>query len=66
MYREEIKVLDCTIPDGGLINNHYFSDELVQAVGVAGVDYVEMGYETTVNIMAISRENEHDLVRIEH
>jgi len=32
MYREEIKVLDCTIRDGGLINNHYFTDEFVRAV----------------------------------
>ena len=27
MFREQIKVLDCTIRDGGLINNHYFTDE---------------------------------------
>ena len=32
MYREQIKVLDCTIRDGGLINNHYFTDEFVIAV----------------------------------
>jgi 4-hydroxy 2-oxovalerate aldolase len=32
MYREKIKVLDCTIRDGGLINNHYFTDEFVRAV----------------------------------
>ena len=32
MYREQIKVLDCTIRDGGLINNHYFTDEFVRAV----------------------------------
>ena len=24
-YRPELKVLDCTIRDGGLINNHQFS-----------------------------------------
>ena len=24
MFREKIKVLDCTIRDGGLINNHDF------------------------------------------
>jgi len=51
MYREEIKVLDCTIRDGGLINNHYFTDEFVravyQAVSVAGVDYMEMGYRSS-------------------
>ena len=31
-YRPELKVLDCTIRDGGLINAHQFSDELVRAV----------------------------------
>jgi len=25
-YRPEIKVLDCTIRDGGLINNHMWED----------------------------------------
>ena len=32
MYRKEIKVLDCTIRDGGLMNNHLFSDDLVRWV----------------------------------
>ena len=27
MYRKEIKVLDCTIRDGGLINNYNFTDD---------------------------------------
>jgi len=51
MYREEIKVLDCTIRDGGLINNHYFTDDFVRAVyqsiSAAGVDYIEMGYRSS-------------------
>jgi 4-hydroxy 2-oxovalerate aldolase len=51
MYREQIKVLDCTIRDGGLINNHYFTDEFVRAVYEAlsrsGVDYMEMGYRSS-------------------
>ena len=51
MYREEIKVLDCTIRDGGLINNHYFTDEFVRAVykslSEAGIDYIEMGYRSS-------------------
>jgi len=51
MYREEIKVLDCTIRDGGLINNHYFTDEFVrnvyQAISDAGIDYIEMGYRSS-------------------
>jgi len=32
MFREKIKVLDCTVRDGGLMNNHDFSDDFVRAV----------------------------------
>ena len=43
MFREKIKVLDCTIRDGGLINNHDFGHKFVRAVykalSEAGVDY---------------------------
>ena len=53
MYRKEIKVLDCTIRDGGLMNNHLFSDEIVRgvfhAVNESGVDYIELGYKADVN-----------------
>jgi 4-hydroxy 2-oxovalerate aldolase len=48
-YRPDIKVLDCTVRDGGLINNHHFDDEFVRAVYqanvAAGVDYMELGYK---------------------
>ncbi|MCK5566068.1 MAG: aldolase catalytic domain-containing protein [Planctomycetes bacterium] len=51
MYREEIKVLDCTIRDGGLINNHHFTDEFVRSVykslSEAGIDYIELGYRSS-------------------
>jgi len=51
MYRPEIKVLDCTIRDGGLINEHLFEDKFVravyQAVAAAGVDYIELGYRSS-------------------
>jgi len=51
MFREEIKVLDCTIRDGGLINNHCFDHSLVRkvykAVSEAGVDYMEIGYKNS-------------------
>ncbi|UCG57426.1 MAG: aldolase catalytic domain-containing protein [Phycisphaerales bacterium] len=51
MYREEIKVLDCTIRDGGLINNHYFTDEFVReaykALSKSGIDYMEFGYRNS-------------------
>jgi len=48
-YRPELKVLDCTIRDGGLVNSHRFGDAFVRAVYdanvEAGVDYMEMGYK---------------------
>ncbi len=47
MYRKELKVLDCTIRDGGLINNYQFSMDFVKAVYQAacrsGVDIIELG-----------------------
>ena len=47
-YRPELKVLDCTIRDGGLINDSRFTDDEVKAVYEtcveAGVDYMEIGY----------------------
>lgn len=50
-YRPEIRVLDCTIRDGGLMNNHQFDDALVKAVYTAcvegGVDYMELGYKAS-------------------
>ncbi len=50
-YRPGLKVLDCTIRDGGLINNHKFPDEFVRAVYetcvAAGIDYMEVGYKNS-------------------
>jgi 4-hydroxy 2-oxovalerate aldolase len=50
-YRPEIKVLDCTIRDGGLMNNHQFDEKVVKAVYeacvAAGIDYVELGYKAS-------------------
>ncbi len=51
MFRPQIKVFDCTIRDGGLINNHNFSYDFVRAVykalSEAGVDYIELGYKNS-------------------
>jgi 4-hydroxy 2-oxovalerate aldolase len=59
-YRPEIKVLDCTIRDGGLMNDHRFPDEFVRAVyqadAAAGVDYMEMGYKASKKVF---RRDEH-------
>lgn len=55
-YRPEIKVHDCTIRDGGLINNHRFEDGFVKAVYetcvAAGVDYMELGYKASKRIFS--------------
>jgi 4-hydroxy 2-oxovalerate aldolase len=43
------KILDCTIRDGGLVNNWDFSVEFVQdlynGLSEAGVEYMEIGYK---------------------
>jgi len=53
-YRPDIKVLDCTIRDGGLMNDHKFDDAFVKAVyqacTEAGVDYMEIGYKASKKI----------------
>ncbi len=50
-YRPEIKVLDCTIRDGGLMNNHHFDEKIVKVVYdtcvAAGIDYMELGYKAS-------------------
>lgn len=51
MYRPQINVVDCTIRDGGLMNNSRFSLETVRAVYKAvsesGVDIIELGYRNS-------------------
>jgi 4-hydroxy 2-oxovalerate aldolase len=53
-YRPELKVLDCTVRDGGLVNNHHFTDDLVRAVYetcvAAGIDYMEIGYKNSARL----------------
>lgn len=50
-YREDIKVMDCTIRDGGLMNDFRFDDAFVKSVYdanvKAGVDYMEFGYKAS-------------------
>ena len=44
-------MLDCTIRDGGLMNNHHFDDKIVKMVYEtcisAGIDYMELGYKAS-------------------
>jgi len=47
----QVKVLDCTVRDGGLMNRWKFDDGFVrqalEASRYAGVDYVEIGYKAS-------------------
>ena len=58
-YRPELKVLDCTIRDGGLINDSQFTDDEVKAVYEtcieAGIDYMEIGYKNSVEAFPRSK-----------
>ena len=56
MFREKIKVLDCTIRDGGLMNNHGFDlrfvREVYKAISAAGIDYMEVGYKNSKKLFS--------------
>jgi len=73
-YRPHLKVLDCTIRDGGLINDHMFEDGFVKAVYetcvAAGIDYMEIGYKASKKLFAPDKNgnwkfcDENDIRRI--
>ncbi|MFD1953639.1 aldolase catalytic domain-containing protein [Paenibacillus thailandensis] len=49
------KIVDCTVRDGGLVNNWDFSIEFVQylynSLNEAGVDYMEIGYKNSPKLL---------------
>lgn len=53
-YRPDIKVVDCTIRDGGLVNNFFFTEEFIkdlyQTNIKSGIDYMEFGYKADKDI----------------
>lgn len=57
--RSDIKVLDATIRDGGLVNNFMFSDEFINALYranvKAGVDYMEFGYKASKELFDVTK-----------
>ncbi len=74
MYRPEIKVVDCTIRDGGLVNNSNFSLKTVRAVYraccEAGIDYIEIGYKNSKEMFSVDEYGpwrfcvEEDIARV--
>jgi 4-hydroxy 2-oxovalerate aldolase len=55
-FRPEIKVMDCTVRDGGLVNDHLFEDGQVKAIHEAcveaGIDAMEIGYKASRKVFA--------------
>lgn len=52
--REDVRVIDATIRDGGLCNNFHFDDAFVRDLyktnQAAGVDYMEFGYKASSDL----------------
>ncbi|SET92595.1 aldolase catalytic domain-containing protein [Paenibacillus sp. NFR01] len=55
MKTSHSKIVDCTIRDGGLVNNWDFSIEFVQklyaGLNEAGVEYMEIGYKNSPKLL---------------
>ena len=58
-FRPDIKVLDATIRDGGLVNDFYFTDEFIKALYKtnvkAGADYMEFGYRADKEMFDVDK-----------
>lgn len=61
MEQGSSKIIDCTIRDGGLINNWDFSIEFVQdlynGLSDAGVEYMEIGYKNSAKLLQATEPN---------
>lgn len=72
--RPDVRVVDATVRDGGLVNDFRFTDEFVKnlyhANIKAGVDYMEFGYKASTDIFPMDEFGpwkfcrEHDIRRI--
>lgn len=58
---QRVNILDCTIRDGGLVNNWDFSVEFVQdlynGLSAAGVEYMEIGYKNSPKLLNATEPN---------
>lgn len=58
-YAPDIRVLDCTLRDGGLTNDFHFTDEFVRDLYLAnlkaGVDYMEFGYKASKELFDVKK-----------
>jgi 4-hydroxy 2-oxovalerate aldolase len=58
-YRPDVRVVDATLRDGGLVNDFYFTDEFVKALYLAnlraGVDYMEFGYKSSKEMFDVNK-----------
>lgn len=57
--RSDLRVVDATLRDGGLVNNFEFSDDFVNALYranvKAGVDYMEFGYKASKELFDVNK-----------
>ena len=57
--RSDIRVLDATIRDGGLVNNFMFTDDFINALYranvKAGVDVMEFGYKASKELFDVNK-----------
>ena len=69
-YRPDVKVVDATLRDGGLVNDFYFTDEFVKALYLAnlraGVDYMEFGYKASREMFDEKKFGKWKFCRDEH
>jgi 4-hydroxy 2-oxovalerate aldolase len=57
--RSDVRVVDATIRDGGLVNSFLFTDDFIKALYrtnvKAGVDYMEFGYKASKEIFDVTK-----------
>jgi 4-hydroxy 2-oxovalerate aldolase len=59
MENKDVRILDATIRDGGLVNSFFFTDEFIKNLYEtnvkAGIDYMEFGYKASKDLFDESK-----------